>query len=1653
MHNPIGVTGIFNGNVETGCSYDPLNHSSHRAIDDIVVPNSIGKYPLKMTRYYNSRRGGLFGLGPGWSHEYNWSVSTRGSIITYPNGNTLDKFCQTPVGVSDYLDANGDFRLADGGLVHFAGGTPASQYMITDPSGNTTTINYPDANTMTVTEPGGRYLKFVYSGSMLRTVESYDGVPNHPRVDWVDYSYTSYDPGNGSQVQCLTGVRYSDGTTASYTYTQDNVQPPQKVLPLLATASDKRYKGPMRQIAYDYDQGGPHGAITAERFNAGGTLVSRIDPPATLCTSFTCQMETAFTETRGDQRTRTFTYSQLHYRTIPGEPGCPETDPDPPSQFLRNYTDFQGHKTWIGYDPIAWYITSVTDARGTQEGDPNYTTTYQRGPAPPQGIGQIQRITHPDGSFIKYDYEDPTPANGDPHYVTRITDERGNVTKHFRDTKHRITRTEYRNPGANDSGALLAYETFAYCDQVDPLCSNNPLGQIKTQRLKNGAYVHYRYDTRGLLIDKWEPTWNQNADESDPKTHFDYYTSGRWTDRLRTKTLPPNFWYNYQASETYEYDVDGSGNPRGGRGLVTKITHADDTYQAFGYDAYGNKLWEENELRNRTSYTYDVYNRVLTVTNPLQKITSYTYIPSGGGSSYKHTTNNPDTVTTPVNATTSIVTKNVYDENFRKIQSARAYQTPDAATTWFDYDNVGNPKWVTDPRGTAGRTWPNGDPAYTTYTDHDNRNRKWRTREPLGRTTWFEFGDNLNITKIHRADGTVEQKTYDGMNRISSDSMPKETVVNILTQFQYYPYNVQSASLLKKVIDGENHAYQFEYDAAGLKTKLTYHDNSTQQWAYDDAHNLKSRTTVAGETQNFAYDERNRQTLEWWDGWPADGEWRVFSYDDASHLTLATNGLGTYWTNFIADVRRFYDDAGRMWLDRQTVYVNGVANTKDVNYPAYDDDGRLLRMYVNGVSPAYDYTFGYDNMGRFKTITPTGGSLMFQYSYDSASNETQRYNSANHIAQNYDPDSLNRTKSVEVKNTSTNIRLGLEAYDYYTIGRLHTVTREDNKQDSFDYYLNGELQQATYGVAATPTPTPPPGATPTPTPTPPGGQVTEPRFSPDGGTTNQHTLNVIISTTTAGAQIRYTKNDPTPPSPTYGTLINGTSGTITLTLGHVTLQAIAFKTGMTPSVIHSADFDYDNGMNPLGAPQLIGTLGYPLDKAANAVGRATMAPTVSTVTYTLNRAGSRYSVNGTSYSPNSINQYTSVGGNPVTNGNDHEMQVYGGFTYTYMRDQELTRISATGLTYDLACDALGRRVRSTVNGDPTYYIYDGERPILEYRSNGQIARNVYGKGIDEILMRTDPGVNSGQAFYFQQDHEGSTTHLTNWNNGSGQIIERYRYEAFGTPSIYAPNWTVRTASSFNNRFLFTGREYLGAWVYEYRARVYHSGIGRFMSEDPKLFDAGDYNLFRYCHNDPIDNTDPMGLESPAWAQVAIPGVYEYDQAVANFHVGNYGTAAGWFATMLVSQYAGIVSGTSSTRAQAGFRAARAAVAEGKAVSRTGYRYVGAKEARTISREGTIPLVDQKNRPKTVFYTDERFTTGKAAKTGLDLDSKPTHRVEFSMDHAPAGSGRLTDHGRVEFTLREGAEPIRANKLTLLNDAAPELEQDMASRHVPPKLDR
>ncbi len=1344
--NPVGVTGAFEGMITTGCAYNVLNHNARRAIDDIVVPGALGKYGLKLTRYYNSRDityGGL--LGPGWRHGYIWSVSpSRQWKVEYPDGSTLDSECWSdygaPLGVSDGWEnitcttsCSADFRLADGGTVHFdnSDGNLRAR-TIKDPHGLITTITYVGGFIDRVTEPGGRYLKFFYSqisGDLRLTRVEAHGLGDATVTDWVNYTYTSQPTGGNvvPSAMCLTRVDYSDGTHADYTYTTDNqpehTGPPCpcmiKLLPLVSGCNDVRYHGPMSKIAYEYQDQGPHGAILKERYWDGipghegnGVLVSRIDPPAPSPLVDNPIFDTTYTEYRGDGPTRTFNYTELQLiRSHNGEPEvCPESFHGPvPQQFLLSYTDFQGHTTQLGYD-ANWYINTVTDAN-------NHTTTYLRGPPPnaslgPKGIGQILQITHPDNTQINYGYEpEPSPAI-QGHYLKSITDERGNQTVHTRDANFRIIRTDHKDPQGN----ILVYEEFQY--------AHNNFGLLSTHHLPSkpgwsGPYVHFQYDSRGLLIAKTNPTniadW-QTAINSAPKTTYTYYTAADgkpgWIDRVKTVTLPANV-SGYAASETYEYDRDAGGAAVAGRGLVTKITHADGKYRSFGYDQYGNKLWEENELRKRTSYTYDDYNRVLTVKDPIGqttgRTTTYTYNPTNGngGSPYKHTTSNPDTVTTPA----GILTTNDYDENFRKISTSTA-----GKATWFHYDAVGNQDWVADPRGTAGRTWPNADPAYTTYTDYDNRNRKSAVREPLGRTTRFYYDDGINLTRISRPDGTTETKSYDAMNRLQSDTVPQTAQINLTTWFGYWP-----SGKLIYVVDPNNQTTYFLYNESDEMIAMYYPGlTDYQQWSYDDAHNLATHTTVNGslnpnsnEVQHFQYDNRNRRTSMSWDN-GADSA--TFTYYDDGRLHTAQNANST--------VTRQYDAAGRLIWEQQNLTGFG---TVTVNYPSYDDDGRLLRMYLSGGS-GYDFTYSYDSMGRFEKISLTPSTLLFQYHYDAASNEIERdslFNGVNHF---YPRDALNRMQYMDVKKGNT--VLAHEGYAYDAMNRITSVSYSPGT-DSFSYYLDGELNTATLG-----------------------------------------------------------------------------------NLGH-------------------------------------------------------------NLTYNLDKAGNRTSVvdNNVSspYTPNALNQYTTAAGNSVVNGPNHQIQTYAGVTYTYINDERLTSAATGSIVYSMAYDALGRCVKRTLTGGPTtYYVYDGDKPILEYDSSGaSVGVNVYGKGVDEVLERVAIGAD-GQwhTYYLHQNHEGSVTLLT---DTSGNVLERYRYDVFGAPTIYAPNWISRSATLYDNRFLFTGREYAATYrstyttaafnFYEYRARAYNAKLGRFMSEDPKLFDAGDYNLFRYCHNDPIDNVDPMGLAS------------------------------------------------------------------------------------------------------------------------------------------------------------------------------------------------
>ena len=155
------------------------------------------------------------------------------------------------------------------------------------------------------------------------------------------------------------------------------------------------------------------------------------------------------------------------------------------------------------------------------------------------------------------------------------------------------------------------------------------------------------------------------------------------------------------------------------------------------------------------------------------------------------------------------------------------------------------------------------------------------------------------------------------------------------------------------------------------------------------------------------------------------------------------------------------------------------------------------------------------------------------------------------------------------------------------------------------------------------------------------------------------------------------------------------------------------------------------------------------------------------VTYNLDLVGNRNSVvdNGTTknYTPDNINRYTTAdslapNSNNVGQGPEHQIGSFENTNYSYVGDSYVAQITGNGTTYTVGYDALGRCVKRTFGAATTYYVYDGEKPIAEYNPAGtQIANNVYGKGIDEILMRFDTAVVGHELYFYQDDHEGNIT--------------------------------------------------------------------------------------------------------------------------------------------------------------------------------------------------------------------------------------------------------------------------------------------------------
>jgi RHS repeat-associated protein len=176
---------------------------------------------------------------------------------------------------------------------------------------------------------------------------------------------------------------------------------------------------------------------------------------------------------------------------------------------------------------------------------------------------------------------------------------------------------------------------------------------------------------------------------------------------------------------------------------------------------------------------------------------------------------------------------------------------------------------------------------------------------------------------------------------------------------------------------------------------------------------------------------------------------------------------------------------------------------------------------------------------------------------------------------------------------------------------------------------------------------------------------------------------------------------------------------------------------------------------------------------------------------------------------------------------------------------------------------------------PVIFAYDGygrRIKIAEFDNGNLTSKKLYWwlggqivcerDGIDPsfpILKRYfSQGVQvNGQNLYYTFDQLGSVRELV---DSSGVVRADYRYSTYGE--------RTKVGGDLDSDWGYAGLFHHGPSGLDLATyRTYDSKAGRWISRDP-LGEGVDYNLYRYCGNNPISKVDPMGLESPP------PGGYE-----------------------------------------------------------------------------------------------------------------------------------------------------------------------------------
>jgi len=228
----------------------------------------------------------------------------------------------------------------------------------------------------------------------------------------------------------------------------------------------------------------------------------------------------------------------------------------------------------------------------------------------------------------------------------------------------------------------------------------------------------------------------------------------------------------------------------------------------------------------------------------------------------------------------------------------------------------------------------------------------------------------------------------------------------------------------------------------------------------------------------------------------------------------------------------------------------------------------------------------------------------------------------------------------------------------------------------------------------------------------------------------------------------------------------------------------------------------------------------------------------------------------------------SLKGNQVTSlkGNSYEYDGRGNLIsktdlegtthYRYNRFNQLIQVEKQDFRQiEYRYDAIGRRIAKVVDGNLTQFVWNQFQLIGEEQASKRIEYVFYPEHFIPLCH-----LEEDKAYFYQIDQLGTVREVT---DDDGQLLWSGNYQAFG-------QCQVDNSARITNPLRFPGQYWDEETELHYNQfRYYDPQTGRYLTKDPISYLSGDFNLYRYGKNDPVNQSDVLGLKV-----MAVPFFYE-----------------------------------------------------------------------------------------------------------------------------------------------------------------------------------